>query len=272
MKNVILVMAVVLLLPVSLIAQESKEFGPTKGDVSVELLFNPLPVKDNTQYFQMDEYKLKMRYFFNEKSALRLTVGLNMDVNNSGHVLEVPNVDDYSQDVDYERAKRRFDLTKNDKTSSTATKFSVAVGYEHHWMVAKRLDIFVGGDFGMGCTAYNALDVEYKALDYEYRESYVNTTRIIGSNFNNSRSSFNVLLAAVSGMDFYVYKGLYLGAELGLNLKGSSALGYRVVTTTTNPNVSVDKAKSVDKYRAFNVGAMNMAFSVTPLIRLGWLF
>lgn len=269
MKKAILFIAV-LLLPFSLLAQQSQEFGPKKGDVSLEVLFNPLPIKDGSQYFQLNEYKLKTRYFFNEHSALRVTVGFNMDVKNTGIQLEVPNEDDYSTIESYERAMRAFNLRKNDKSLSTVTLFSVALGYEHHWMVAKRLDIFAGGDFGMGCTAYNAYRVQNVAITSDYKESYVDKTRINGSDFDNSKSKFNVLLGAVSGIDFYVYKGLYLGAELGLYLKSSSLLGHKTIITTTNPQAST--TRTVDKYRMFHGGNMNISFNATPLLRLGWLF
>jgi len=78
-------------------------------------------------------------------------------------------------------------------------------------------------------------------------------------------------------MDFYIYKGLYMGAELGLGyafetyLKGS----YKETTTTiTTPynGMSVKKTDSKEEKFEDKMTSGNFGFRYNPMIRLGWRF
>lgn len=169
---------------------------------------------------------LKARYFFNEKNALRAKIG--------------------------------FDVTKNkisdegdEYTSKTNGSFKFDIGYERHFDLAKRLDAYVGGELGV-------------VRDFAKSKTFLdddNWTKV--KNADGAAVGFHV--AAVTGLDFYVYKSLYIGAELSLGVE--SKVNKRSETTTCIAgNESTAKGPST-KNRITTAG-----IEVQPQLRLGWNF
>lgn len=169
---------------------------------------------------------LKARYFFNEKNALRAKIG--------------------------------FDVTKNKNsksgdayTSSTSGSFKFDIGYERHFDLAKRLDAYVGGELGV---------VRDFAKSKDFTDDD-NWTKV--KNADGAAVGFHV--AAVTGLDFYVYKSLYIGAELNLGVE--SKVNKRSETIDCNNGKEVTYKGSNNKNR-FTSASLN----VQPQLRLGWNF
>lgn len=169
---------------------------------------------------------LKARYFFNEKNALRAKIG--------------------------------FDLTKdknsrNDDayTSKTSGSFKFDVGYERHFDLAKRLDAYVGGEVGV------VRDFA-KSKDFENDDNWSKV-----KNADGAAVGFHV--AAVTGLDFYVYKSLYIGAELSLGVE--SKVNKRSETT-----MCVAGQESTVKGPSGKDRITSASLNVQPQLRLGWNF
>ncbi len=169
---------------------------------------------------------LKARYFFNEKNALRAKIG--------------------------------FDLTKDKKSGTTDTydysttgSFKFDIGYERHFDLAKRLDAYVGGELGV---------VRDFAKTKHYKDSN-NWTKI--KNDDGAAIGFHV--AAVTGLDFYVYKSLYIGAEL--------SLGVESKVNKRSETISCDNGKEETVKGPNNKNRITSAsLNVQPQLRLGWNF
>lgn len=169
---------------------------------------------------------LKARYFFNEKNALRAKIG--------------------------------FDVTKNKKsesgdayTSSTSGSFKFDIGYERHFDLAKRLDAYVGGELGV-------------VRDFAKSKNFTdddNWTKV--KNADGAAVGFHV--AAVTGLDFYVYKSLYIGAELNLGVE--SKVNKRSETIRCK-NGKEETYKGANNKNRFTSASLN----VQPQLRLGWNF
>lgn len=169
---------------------------------------------------------LKARYFFNEKNALRAKIG--------------------------------FDVTKDKKSgssdtykSSTSGSFKFDIGYERHFDLAKRLDAYVGGELGV---------VRDFAKTKDYTDSN-NWTKV--KNADGAAVGFHI--AAVTGLDFYVYKSLYIGAELSLGVE--SKVNKRSETVTCQNGKEETYKGSNNKNRTTTAG-----IEVQPQLRLGWNF
>lgn len=169
---------------------------------------------------------LKARYFFNEKNALRAKIG--------------------------------FDVTKNKNsksgdayTSSTSGSFKFDIGYERHFDLAKRLDAYVGGELGV------VRDFA-KSKDFTDDDNWKKV-----KNADGAAVGFHV--AAVTGLDFYVYKSLYIGAELNLGVE--SKVNKRSETTYCN-NGKEETYKGSNNKNRFTSASLN----VQPQLRLGWNF
>jgi len=181
--------------------QEKADFKTGKN--SVEIGFNPF----NTDWenFRIDE--LKYRRFFGNHA---LRVGLGIDVSSS----KDGSITTYDKDQD----SKVGSVEKYEKNSATELTFKA--GYEYHFNVAPRVSLYVGGELGY-IGSYG------KTTNYtseEYRQYSDN--KIIGSKDalydmstkkNGKYNAFSV--NALAGMDFHIYRGLYLGAEI--------TLGYR---------------------------------------------
>lgn len=169
---------------------------------------------------------LKARYFFNEKNALRAKIG--------------------------------FDVTKNKKsgsgdayTSSTSGSFKFDIGYERHFDLAKRLDAYVGGELGV-------------VRDFAKSKNFTDDDNWIKvKNADGAAVGFHV--AAVTGLDFYVYKSLYIGAELNLGVE--SKVNKRSETIKCN-NGKEETYKGANNKNRFTSASLN----VQPQLRLGWNF
>lgn len=169
---------------------------------------------------------LKARYFFNEKNALRAKVGFNVTKDkNSGS----------GDAYDY----------------STTGSFKFDIGYERHFDLAKRLDAYVGGELGV---------VRDFAKSKDFTDDD-NWTKV--KNANGAAVGFHV--AAVTGLDFYVYKSLYIGAELSLGVE--SKVNKRSETT-----MCVAGQESTVKGPSGKDRITSASLDVQPQLRLGWNF
>lgn len=183
------------------------------------------PFDQNGKTFSLDG--LKMRYFFNSENALRAKIGFDVtkDKQSSG------------SDDSYE--------------SSTSGSFKFDVGYERHFDLGERFDAYVGGEVGV-------VRGFAKTKDFDDDDNWTKTKNADGANVG-----FHV--AALTGVDFYVYKSLYIGAELSLGVE--STVGKRSETTTkVNGQETTTKGPDV-KNRTTKAG-----FDVQPVLRLGWNF
>lgn len=116
----------------------------------------------------------------------------------------------------------KIDRSDTDTKRGGIFAFSFIPGLEFHLGNLKRLSPYVGFDLGFG----------------------------ISRAFNAGFTGFTFTVGAVFGVDFYLYKGLYLGAEF--------ALRYNLDTVTA------------DNER--RISASNFGFVPVPSIRLGWKF
>ena len=120
MKKFNLILAVLALFTASgaVVAQTR----PGKGSFGTEVQFNPFD--QNGKTFQLDG--LKFRYFLTDNDALRLKVGFGFD-----------------------SEKYKPDDGEDDFVKGKAADLSVDLGYERHFNVAKRLDLYVGAQIGI---------------------------------------------------------------------------------------------------------------------------
>ena len=215
--------AIVFLSTIAMAQEMSTDtFGPSKGDLSTEVQFNPLSNSKNS--FQLDA--LKLRYFLSDNSAVRINFGLGV-----------------KSITDYEPGEKEYTKVSN-------SNWSIDWGYEKHHSIAPRMDIYFG--YGLGIQK----DTEKKEMT---SVSYVGTK---DEKETEKSGNFGFRASAFTGFDFYVYRGLYLGTELGLRFtrtkKGETS-------KKSNTQAYSEKIKEPDTDIAFG-------FFVTPAMRLGWTF
>lgn len=203
------------------------DFAPAKGDFSTEVQFNPF----NSDYtFSLDA--LRGRYFFSDNDALTFQFGINA-VNKK----TVPN-------------------TENDAYSSHYNgTFRIGLGYERHFFNYKRIDLYGGANiyYVHGFAQSKEMSDDKNGIRYEGYDNIANVNSSNGFGFN-----------IFTGLDFYIYKGLYCGVEIALGLEDQLVSNYKMVRISGGQE---DDTKSKRGGHDFSIDT-----KVQPLLRLGWRF
>jgi len=273
------------------------QYKPEKGNFTTELQFSLFNINAKVDYddevtdistgpFSMPG--LRFRYFFNEKLALRATLGFDF-----GHDKTVRDIDETITDY-YEK----YVITGESTEKSCYNTFSIAPGLEYHFGKWERMSLYVGGELLFGVTTSKSkMDEKMEGLYYErplYGGDYypVGTVSMknsietknckreyddwygYGRYVQNAPMFFGV--NALFGMDFYIYKGLYMGAEFGLGytyntyLKGSYKENSSI--TITSNGTSYTEENSYEQKAEDKITSGNFSVRYNPMIRLGWRF
>ncbi|MCM1337516.1 MAG: outer membrane beta-barrel protein [Candidatus Amulumruptor caecigallinarius] len=245
MKKVILAAAI---MAAAMPAMAQEDFAPEAGDISLELQFNPF--SDNFETFKME--RLQGTYMFSEKDGLRF--GLGLDLHNN--------------------KVTPSELNEDANTKNSYGSFSINLGYERHFYNYKRIDLYAGveavythrwakqtinSEVGSGVTdPYTGNEIMIISTD----EKFNYATDKDGKAFRGGNDfRFNLF----TGINFSVYKGLYVGAELGLGLGFEhDSWQYDKINTPGVPEVETTKGNKGNSF--------DLEFYATPALRLGWTF
>lgn len=230
MKKFILAAALVAACAAPAMAEDS--FVPEKGDFSLELQFNPF--SNDFETFKIDQ--IKGRYFFTDKDAIRFGIGFGVHSKKN-----TPNPDEYSDNWTKER-------TGN---------FSINLGYERSLLTYKRVNLYAGA--GLAFELVSTCNTEQWITDgITYKRSTYNT---------GSYTQFGV--DVFTGIDFYVYKGLFLGAELGINIGFKNYPGQYTKGGYTDDGKWSDSLESKKGAKSTN---FDFGTYCVPALRLGYTF
>ncbi len=182
------------------------------------------PFKSNGESFNMTA--LSGRYFLTNKDALVVELGLGGT--NKKTVSDTANADAFE--------------------SNYKGTFSLTLGYQRHFYQYKRVDLYAGAKVGY-VHEFAGHKSQYDKNNWAW---------------NNSGTGNGFHAYLTTGIDFYVYKGLFLGAEINLGFED-------VVATNTTHNTCVDGVKATEKT---SIGGHDFSggFNVQPTLRLGWSF
>ena len=263
------------------------QFKPEKGDFTTELQFRPFsftlggsggtPI--NISPFSLDG--LRFRYFFNEKFAIRANFKIDYALDKDA--------DDIDEWLNYYPDYHRVGTTS---FRQGKTAFGFAPGFEYHFGKFERLSIYAGLDLFFGMTNYKYREESDITISYtnfysgDVYESRTQFDMVSNSSWPylgyqnqvslNERNHFTFGANAFLGLDFYIYKGLYIGAELGINYnhfayRKAKVTGKRTVTTTEYGTTTEDVLDiNYKKEGKSSTDKVNLVCE--PAIRLGWKF
>ncbi len=226
MKKMLLIGALVAGTAFGIQAQDST--APQKGDFSAELQVNPFGNNFNT--FKMPS--LQGRYFISDRDAVRVGIGFGVESRKDNGSVDNSNV--------WKKYRQG--------------NFSINLGYERHFFNYKRVDLFAG--VGIGYELWNAkMTTSFSSNDIITEEQYINY------NDDDYKSSNEFAAKVYSGIDFYVYKGLYVGAEIGIKIG---------LQNFPEGSVKVGSGEKV-KMSPSSTGFLLKTYA-EPALRLGWMF
>ena len=207
---------------------QDDDFATQKGTFSTEIQFNPFgsDVFSNGGAFSGT-------YFVSDKNAITFSVGLN------GTNDKTQNYDGDGKEISY-------------NTKYTG-EFSIGVGYKYYFLNYKRINLYAGAN--VNYIHKFAGDKTEGQIENGNNGDYTWTNNGTGNGFS---------AYAITGIDFSIYKGLYMGAEIKAGFKNTLKSGYKEKAVVGGNSVETD----------FKAGGHTFdgGFSVVPVFRLGWAF
>lgn len=264
MKKVLLTLA----LAAFAFAANAQEATKVDDGIGVAVEVQVVPNFNGGNWFQMPE--IRGRYTLGNGDNVRLTLGFNRHYDNGKVALAIPVREDYATDALYDAAQANYEHALNNYNKTTWGNFSLGLGYEHFFVKEGRLRPYVGGALNLTWNfARTHTFTEYKSAtsDDWYNTDVVIKGKAIDPSATLHEKSFVWGLGAFTGVDFYLYKGLYIGAELNLGV--NFQYDGNIVTTTKDSNPNVDDR--VDEQVRKNAGS-TISYAVIPMLRLGWEF
>lgn len=206
-------------------ATANAQYKAEKGDLQTSVDFRPF---NNNNKEMFENVGINASYFLTDKDALRL--GLNFGLDNS---------------------KEGESTATTNKTTTKSTLFGIAAGYERHFGKFDRLDIYAGAE----------AELSFKSSSQKV-ENTAGYTEIKGAQSvggaNRAFTQFGV--GVFTGANFYVYKKLYVGAEIEFAFSNTS---YKKVENSNGTTTTEILPKST---------GTELKFQVNPALRLGWTF
>lgn len=229
MKKSIVALFAVALMATSAQAQESYntgKFNPLSVDVNLNLFGN------NFNNLNLD--RLNVRYFLNNQSAIRVQLGFG--ASNNKNKPETKTLIIPANATELDKNGTYTINTTNIEDTYKENFFSLSVGYEIHNNLSDKIDIYGGGLLGFSLESFSETTITENHTEaqtvnsgnYSFRTSDTrSTTKYFNSDDNGNQNTFALTAAVFGGADFYLYKNLYVGAELGLSYAyGKKANGY----------------------------------------------
>lgn len=229
MKRILISVFAVMAMVVSANAQDDLK----AGSVSIEVQFRPA----NATPISMDNFRA--RYFLSDNMAVRLGVYLNSDK---------------ASDEQMSTGNPVVTQTENHKVFT----FGVYPGIEMHFPVGQRLSPYVGAELG-----FTSRSASSEITNFGFIEGLnISTENMLYGGSNEGYTSFGV--NAITGMDFYIYRGLYMGVELGL--------GYSTYKEKDRSMTEVNGGTTNTVEEKINERTSSFGFRTENAIRLGWKF
>lgn len=223
---------------------------PQKNDLSLEVQFNPFDQDGET--FKLDG--LKLRYFITGKDAVRVKLGFGVS-----HF-------DLNTDTQYEEDAL--------KVKNNTADLLLDLGYERHFNVHKRISLYAGGSLGFTRHFAGTRISFFQSYEDEFEGEITNgaISEMSGDepienllNAVTDRAFWGFNTAVFTGIDFYVYKGLYIGTELGIGLQTQT-------TSQMKYSGKLNGEKIYDERTADRTTAVSFKHYIEPTLRLGWTF
>ena len=270
---------------------------PKKGSIVTEIGFTPF--KSSGETFKLNDAMLKFRYFVTDKDVVRLKLGVGIENNTTDNATFTHPQDLSGYNVEV--------VDNSTKTTNKKSDIQIMLGYERHFAPTGRFDVYAGVEIGFewnnrsGSVEENGLTTGYSNSKLDYTVQSAKNTDYTDMTPDGEFSSHAFKGGVFAGLDFYIYKGLYIGTELGISFtSGKSPNGYYsynyssvatnssgVVTyaqnesysgdtglTTTNTTINNNTTTTISAQQASTTerSATKLKLYVEPAIRLGWKF
>ncbi|MCB9195920.1 MAG: hypothetical protein H6600_03385 [Flavobacteriales bacterium] len=204
-------------------------FSQDSGSFSLETQFDVFSKNNNAGN------NLKFRYFINNTHVIRTNWGFDFN-SNTNEILEV--------DGDGVGSIETINSLNN-----------ISLGYEYH-MSQERFSPYLGCSFVGGF-----------GKDEIYGSRTDGSVFINDFNFSQKQSISQFGIRFFTGFDFYIYKGLYCGSEIGYQIMNTKYKRGEIKTEDASSTTNASTSTPISEKKSLAVSLVNMG-----VIRVGWKF
>ena len=208
-----------------------------QGSFGIEVNVDPFGTSANQSIFSTNG--LKLRYFLIERLAVRGTFNFSMNS---------------TTNYDYEYAGSGKNVEYEGK--GNVINFGVVPGIEYHLVKLEKGAVYAGVECGFAIQ-----NASYKETNDDDDSSLMLV--VTGYDGNENRSNTTLNIGIFTGVDYYLTKNLYVGAELGLRY--NSTKDKDVVAEFTNYGGQLFE----DVYEKH---PKRKRLGFVPTFRFGWTF
>jgi len=246
------------------VSAQEQEVGLPAGLFTLEWKFNPFDYESKP----VKVAQLNARMFLNDKSAVRLGVGVGFD----------RDTDEETNNYEGTSPKETFSKVTND-----ALTLRFSLGYEYHFANTGHLDFYGGLEGGYLGRFYSATEESTKTdlrsattSNVHYENTEYNKRNSEGDKLNEN----GIFGSVFTGIDYYIYKKLYIGAELGItfntgNKKNGSytrVIGDKIISDGSVIDDKATKHSLETDYPVKETKGTYTKVYIEPSIRIGWMF
>jgi hypothetical protein len=225
-------------------ANAQSNYKPQAKSFAVELQFMPFGLADVSimTVNNGNAFGISPRYYINERLELRADILFGMNGRNRND-----SIYDYGDE---------YGSVGINKIRESATSFGVNLGVNYHFKGTERISPYIGGFVGAGFSKdlYKQTVTYFENADFDGYEKM-------------SRGEWYFNVCAVTGFNWYITDGLYIGAELGLGF-GLLRDMNTVRIAASSPDAEPTFEETI-KPTSFDYA---VSFIANPAIRLGWRF
>jgi hypothetical protein len=231
MKKIFLSVAVLLAAATASIAQDGMK--AVSGSKTIEVQASS-PFASGTP-FRIDN--IRARYFLSDNMAVRIQFGIF--ANNSSRI------DTFNNGSTLEDKERLLNI-------------NIKPGIEKHFEGTDRISPYVGAEIDFAIQSVSQIDERATATNS------VGTVTTKGQNGRGEDGYTRIGLNLVAGADFYIFKNLYLGTEIGWGLQRQN---LATIKTELSGFDGAQAPKDVERGGTTTIGT-----NFVGAFRLGWVF
>lgn len=239
---------------------------PLQGTVTTEVMFNPFSSSSET--FKLSG--LKTRFFITDRDAIRLNVSYDIDNFTTNNSSSFSNK--FDDQNNYEIWNEESEIISKNST------LKLALGYEYHFNTYGRLDLYAGCEVGYEKTFRSGEKNVTRSSETESVNSYGENNKTTSSysdnikydgmsldaNGNLQYEKYGFFANIFTGMDFYIYKGLYIGTELGISFASGKTNNSGTYTQSYDENSNTTRIYQNDNVKEITRNTERTSWTYSP--------
>ncbi len=261
------------------VSAQEQEVGLPAGLFTLEWKFNPFDYESKP----VKVAQLNGRLFLNDNQAVRMGVGVGFD-----------------RDTDENSAngtEGTSPVLSSTKTTNDALTLRFSLGYEYHFANTGRLDFYGGleggylGRFFSATKEYSTTQTQIETTSSITFNDYVNTEYNKRSSDGDKLNENGIFASIFTGIDYYIYKKLYIGAELGVTFNtgkrkngnytevtghresiNGSIVDERVKKYSSETGITTNYDGTTTQGPVTETKGTYTKVYIEPSIRIGWMF